>query len=598
LTANSARASKNSKNCYSETMKILHTSLCLIGLMLSAVSCAISQKYSHLEGNTSPEYDDLISFYKDLASKHDDISLYQMGQSDYGKPIYLCILGSVADSSETFLKARSATTLLINNAIHPGEPCGVNACMQLVVDYSKLTSSQKTTWPVVGIIPAYNVGGMHNRSATSRANQDGPELYGFRGNAQNLDLNRDFIKMDSKNAWTFSKIFHALDPDVFIDTHTSNGADYQHTMTYIAPLANRFDADLTKLVYQDMLPSVEKHMLKNWGYDLFPYVSMNGRTLDKGIHAFNATPRYATGYAELFNTISITTEAHMLKPFEDRVKATYGFISGTIEWMQKNALEIETKRGRAFEKQMEMKHWPIRFEAVKEQNDSIMIKGYQWELRESELTTQPRLYYDRSKPMNLWIPFTNNYQATDTLFVPEHIIVGGQEEAVIRRLNANGIKHYKIETAAESEVVRLRIEDFKSPSTPYEGHFLHSNVKLVQEKTNYTSKAGDILIPVRQRNIAFILHTLYPLNEDSYFVWNFFDSYMQQKEYFSDYVFEEKAIAILNNNPELKKEYLEKQQNDTDFASNRWAQMMWIYQRSDYYEGKTHRVLPVYFIQN
>lgn len=51
-------------------------------------------------------------------------------------------------------------------------------------------------------ILCYNVGGMMNRSSSSRANQDGPEEYGFRGNSQNLDLNRDFIKMDSEEAFT------------------------------------------------------------------------------------------------------------------------------------------------------------------------------------------------------------------------------------------------------------------------------------------------------------------------------------------------------------------------------------------------------------
>ena len=147
-----------------------------------------------------------------------------MGQSDYGLPIYVLVVNADSDSSQTFEKARNSTTILINNAIHPGEPDGINASLIWIDEWVK-QGKPSESFPVVAIIPAYNVGGMMQRSSTSRANQNGPEEYGFRGNARNLDLNRDFVKMDSENAFTFSRIFHALDPDVFVDNHVSNGAD-------------------------------------------------------------------------------------------------------------------------------------------------------------------------------------------------------------------------------------------------------------------------------------------------------------------------------------------------------------------------------------
>ena len=168
--------------------------------------------------NTSPTYPELISYYQKLDAQHKEIELYAMGESDYGLPIYVCVVNGAQDSLKTFEKARISTTLLVNNAIHAGEPDGVNACLIWLDNWIK--NGKKTNGlPVIAFIPAYNVGGMMNRSSNSRANQNGPEEYGFRGNAQNLDLNRDFVKMDSKNACTFATIYHALDPDVFIDTH-------------------------------------------------------------------------------------------------------------------------------------------------------------------------------------------------------------------------------------------------------------------------------------------------------------------------------------------------------------------------------------------
>ena len=210
---------------------------------------------AQLEGNTTPTYLELIDRYRKLASDHKEIELYAMGQSDYGLPIYVCILNGAQDSIKTFEKARQTTSLMINNGIHPGEPDGINACLIWIEDWIAAGKSTKHL-PVIGIIPSYNVGGTINRSSSSRANQDGPEEYGFRGNAQNLDLNRDFIKMDSKNMFAFAKIFHALDPDLFIDTHVSNGADYQYTLTYISSVKERMAPSMAEITYKSFIPFI------------------------------------------------------------------------------------------------------------------------------------------------------------------------------------------------------------------------------------------------------------------------------------------------------------------------------------------------------
>ena len=104
---------------------------------------------------------------------------------------------------------------------------------------------------------------MLNRSSNSRANQNGPNEYGFRGNAQNLDLNRDFIKMDTENSFTFAKIFHDLNPDVFVDNHVSNGADYQYVLTYISSLRQRLAPSLSTIIYDSLLPNLEKNKTKS-----------------------------------------------------------------------------------------------------------------------------------------------------------------------------------------------------------------------------------------------------------------------------------------------------------------------------------------------
>ena len=175
-------------------------------------------------GKQTATYEQTIDFYRVLANSYEEISLMEIGMTDSGKPLHLVVYNS--DKNFDFQKI-TKSTILINNGIHPGEPDGIDASMLLLRDIVQNKDlKNKFTDIVICVIPIYNVGGSLNRNVTSRANQNGPETYGFRGNARNYDLNRDFIKNDTKNTQTFAEIFHKINPDIFIDTHVSNGADY------------------------------------------------------------------------------------------------------------------------------------------------------------------------------------------------------------------------------------------------------------------------------------------------------------------------------------------------------------------------------------
>lgn len=547
--------------------------------------------FGQWKDNTSPEYPDLITIYEKLAEAHEEIELFEMGQSDYGLPIYLVVVNGAGDSTLTFQKARQGTTLLINNAIHPGEPDGVNACLIWLEEW--IEKGKSTDIPVVAIIPAYNVGGMMNRSSSSRANQNGPEEYGFRGNAQNLDLNRDFIKMDSKNMFTFAKIYHALDPDVFIDTHVSNGADYQYTMTYIASVRERMAPSLGYLVHDAMIPELKK-MSSEKGFDLIPYVHTHDVVPDNGIEVFNDLPRYAMGYASLFNAISLTTETHMLKPFPQRVEATYVFLCSTMNWMKENLEAIELARKEAKEWDLSQKYYRYNYTLS---NDSVDIrfKGYEFTNPTSEVTGLPRLKYHRDRPFEKMVPYFDFYSCQDSVRIPTHIHIGGQCRDVIERLRANGVEIRIVDGDDKVHSHRQKIISYKNGSTPYEGHFLHNEIEMELSTGDIFMKKGDVVINMNQPNRRFIMSVLTADSPDSYFAWNMFDSYIQQKEYFSPYVFEDVASKMLEEDEHLRKEFEIKKQMDQKFNESAWAQLYFLYTKSEFYEP-THNVLPVSFI--
>lgn len=540
--------------------------------------------------NQTPTYPELIEYYHELAEKHDEIELYAMGESDYGLPIYLCVLNGAQDSLGTFLKAKTSTTILINNAIHPGEPDGVNACIQWIEDW--INEGKKTkNMPVIGIIPIYNVGGAMNRSSNSRANQNGPEEYGFRGNAQNLDLNRDFIKMDSKNMFTFAKIYHGLDPDVFLDTHVSNGADYQYTMTYIASVRERMAPQLGDLMHDDLIPFLEKHSAKR-GFNLIPYVHLRDETPESGIEVFNDLPRYAMGYASLMNAISFTLETHMLKPFPQRVESTLVFIDEVINWTSANQSEIEEARKQADEWERSLTYYRYNYRAT-DKKDSIWFKGFEFSHPVSKVTGEKRLKYHQDKPYEKYVPYFKTYAPNDSIVIPDYYLIGGQCTELIERLRANNVELVAVTSNPTLTLQQQRIVTFDSNKKPYEGHFMHSKAVKESNTSRVQPKPIDYFVPTQQKNRRFIISVLEPSAPDSYFVWNFFDSYVQQKEYFSPYVFEDKAKEILENDPELKYAFDQRKLADKDFASSTWAQLYFIYKHSEYFEP-SFNALPVY----
>jgi hypothetical protein len=557
-----------------------------------SVSC-FSQ--SNWTGNTSPTYPELIEHLKKLDKTHKEFSMYNMGPSDYGLPIYLCVINGGKDSTRTFSKALTGTTILINNAIHPGEPDGINACLiwldQWIAQGKPVETKDGKKLPLIAFIPAYNVGGMMNRSSTSRANQNGPEEYGFRGNARNFDLNRDFIKMDSKNAFTFARIFHSLDPDVFIDNHVSNGADYQYTLTYIASLKERMSPEMNELTYGKCIPYLEKNV-KQQGWDLFPYVELKGETPAQGIHAFNDLPRYAMGYASLFHSISFTVETHMLKPFPARVQATLAFMEGIIAFTTENTSEIEAKRTESKLWARNLTQYAYNYQ-LSEKADSISFKGFEHSFPLHPITGLKELTYDRSMPYERAIPWYRTYVAADSVRIPKFYVVGGQEQHVIDRLKAN---HVAFETLTADQIDTLTVfsvKSYKSSSSPYEGHFKLSKIEVGESQQLVKLKPGDILIPSNQDAALFIHASLLPRTEDSYLTWNFFDSYLQQKEYFSNYVFKDQIAEILAKDKALNEEYQLRKATDEKFRNSEWDQLYFIYSRSPYFE-QTFMRLPIY----
>lgn len=548
-------------------------------------------RFEKTDGLETATYFEAIDWYKNLDKISSKVLVKEMGITDAGYPLHIVMVSNDGKFDPLQWHKQNKAVILINNGIHPGEPDGIDASMMLVRDIVK----NKTKLPdnvALAFIPVYNIGGCLNRNSYSRANQNGPKEYGFRGNAQNLDLNRDFTKSDSKNAKAFAQIYHYVDPDILIDNHVSDGADYQHTMTILTTQYDKLGAELGGWLKSKFEPQLYKSMADK-GWDMVPYVSFETAGPEKGMVMFYDSPRYSSGYTTLFQTIGFMPETHMLKPYKQRVLSTYSFSETMIEKASLNAKELIAERKKARLQVSNEKSFPLKWNVDTSKYSYVTFKGYEQAYKPSDATGLNRMYYDRTKPFTKQVKFFDTFKPTDIIEAPKAYIIPQGWWAVIDLLKLNGVQMQRFTKDTIIDVQAYHIDDYKSYPKPYEKHHKNMAVKTSVMNQQIRFLKGDYIIWLNQPANRYLVEMLEPTGDDSFFSWNFFDAVLQQKEGYSDYRWDDLAAEVLKKNPALKEKLEEKKKADDKFAKNSSAQLNFIYINSPYYEP-SHNRYPVY----
>jgi hypothetical protein len=566
----------------------------IILIFVAASSQAQLTVFEKSNGTASATYFETISFYQQLQKQSKQVQIKNMGETDAGYPLHLVLVSSDGNFNPTHWRQQNKIVFLINNAIHPGEPDGVDASMLLVRDIiAKKNALPKNV--VLAIIPIYNIGGALNRNSVSRVSQNGPLQYGFRGNSQNLDLNRDFTKNDSKEAKSFAQIFHWLQPDIFLDNHVSDGADFQHTITLITTQYDKLGKTAGDFLRNKFEPSIYAGMLqKKW--KLIPYVEFETANFDKGIVMFNETPRYSSGYAALFNCLSFITETHMLKPYGSRVAATYDIMQTFIEQASIQSNAILTNKKQAFANTQLQQQFALKYSVDTTKKSSIIFEGYQQDTMKSQATGLPAMFYNQNKPYTKQVDYYNFFKGTNLIEKPKAYIIPAGWHAIIERLQLNGVTINRFLKDTAIPITYYQIDNYKTRANAYEKHYPHYGTTVIAKKDTPVFLKGDYIVTTNQPNVRYIIEMLEPTGDDSFFAWNFFDAILQQKEGYTDYRWEALAAEFVAQNPTVKKALEEKKVTDAAFAKNASAQLDFIYKLSPYYE-KAHKRYPVYRVE-
>ncbi|KAB2814423.1 M14 family zinc carboxypeptidase [Phaeocystidibacter luteus] len=560
----------------------------LVLMSICAESQILNIPQKHLENETFT-YEELIGHYQNLADSSERCVLIELGISDAGFPIHALIATNAAVSEENIDQLRATRWVLaINNGIHPGESCGVDASLHFINDYLSKPFDDLSNEMIV-IVPMYNIGGSLNRRPHTRANQDGPNSQGFRGNARNYDLNRDLLKADTRNTLALYELFKRFDPEVFVDTHSTNGADYPYEMTLIASPWQKYPKPMQSVVqrFEDSLYT----NVTDRGTLISPYINVFGRTPNEGFPMFVEGAMYTTGYAALHGSVAFVTEAHMLKPYDVRVRTTRDFLEATLELGGQFQFEIADTRAqaRAEWKDRQVIDWEID----EEQADTLDFMVFEAGFEVSDVTGFDRLKYE-NEIEEVRVPYFNRLKPALTIVVPEYYYIPVGQWEMLERFAAVGIEMEEFTSVADPNlpVKQFHVDSYTLAERPYEGHVRLENLDV--SLTRRVLPAGKYMrISTKQEQGRYLQEVLHPLAPSSFAHWNMFSAYLQQKEHYSEYVFEDTAKKLLEENEDLKEAFEEKLESDQAFANNPHAQLYFIYTNSEYYEPE-HMHLPYY----
>jgi hypothetical protein len=393
----------------------------------------------------------------------------------------------------------------------------------------------------------------------------------------------------------FNEFFSAWDPDVMVDTHTSNGADYSYTMTLIQTQADKLGGELGEFLRGTMLPAMYADMEKR-GWPTCPYVNPVKDSPDDGIADFLETPRFSTGYAALHHTIGFMPETHMLKPFADRYHSMRALVETALDFTVANGEKIVQLRRAAKEQGRTRREWPIHWAMDASKHSTFRFKGYEAKYKPSVLGGYQRLWYDRSAPYEKDIPYYDSFPADMVVWAPKAYVVPQQWREVIERLQWNGVRMERVEAEREQELACYHVKSVGSRPNAYEGHMFHDDVQLDRRCATVRLRAGDYIVPLDQERARYAVEMLEPLGHDSFFRWGFFNSVLEKKEAYSDYVFEDEAEKLLLEEPELAAKFADWKQANPALLQDQGAVLDFIFANCARYREPEWRRYPVFMI--
>jgi hypothetical protein len=539
----------------------------------------------------TPRYAETMEYVRRLAqAAPHQVKIENFGKTGEGRALVAVVVSRDGEFSPAVLHRLRRPVVFIQNSIHAGEMDGKDASLALLRDIL-VTKKQARLIEraVLVIVPIYNADGHEHFGPFNRINQNGPEQMGWRANATQQNLNRDYLKVDTPETRAFLREWNHWLPDFFVDNHVTDGADYQYDVTF----AIETDGPALAWVRKTLEPELFQRVTAA-GHVIAPYLDFVGRTPDTGIAIGAATPRFSNGFAKQQNRPGMLVEIHMLKDYQTRVTGNYELLRALLAVVNRDATKLveanrradrETiARGRAHNAMLALRYEPTG------ETEPFTFKAYRWKIEHSDISGADWVQYTHD-PVTIIVPRQTTLKVTAEAKIPAAYIIPAQWTEVIARLELHGLLLKRLARPWTGEVATYHCTTPQWQAQPFEGHHVAAwqgdqtpACTPVREKMIFP--VGSVVVPMDQRAARIAMQWLEPQGPDSALQWGFFDSIFEQKEYGEGYVLERLARKLLAADPKLKAEFEQKVASDAKFASNPQERLNWFLQHSPWWDQR------------
>lgn len=548
----------------------------------------------------TPRYEETIAWLRRLADAAPEIDLISIGRSAEGRDIWMVVASTARERDPASLRTSGKPTVLAQAGIHAGEIDGKDAGLMLLRDMTVRGTRgvllERTNFL---FIPILSVDGHERFSAHNRINQRGPIEMGWRTNARNLNLNRDYTKLETEEIRAVVATINAWQPDLYIDLHVTDGADYQYDITWGTTPDFAWSPAISRYLEGVVDPAVQARLR---AMDHVPGPLMwpvNDRDFADGNLSWTGTPRFSQIYGAVRHLPSILVENHSLKPYDQRVLGTYLFLESVLDVVGRNpdALREAMARDRSARAQRVTLAWQRKDPPTRKIRTVEAIRAERYDSPISGDTVVRWTGERLAAPM----PFLLEDEPAVVVERPAAYYIPAAWSHVAEKLRLHGIAVERLVEPTTIEATMYRLPEARAADSAsafdqrgalYEGRVRIEPGKLIAEQATVELPAGSFRAGTDQPLGDLLVLLLEPESPDSLFQWGFFLEILTRAEYAEPYVMEPMARAMLEADAALARQFEAKLESDPEFAGNADARLEWFYRRSPYFDSRD-RLYPI-----
>jgi murein tripeptide amidase MpaA len=522
----------------------------------------------------TPDYAATRAWLDRLVASSPLLSIESFGRTARGRELY-AVRARKGDGGKP--------VVLVQAGIHSGEIDGKDAGLMLLRDIALRGKEGLLDSVDLVFVPIFNADGHERSSAWSRPNQRGPNSQGWRTTAQNLNLNRDYLKADSPEMRAMLGLIRRLDPVLYLDLHVTDGTDYQYDITYAfagwrglyatAPAIGRW-------LDQRLRPAVDAALVRHGHVPGYYVSAVDNRDPARGILHDPESPRYSTGYGDFRRMPTVLVETHALKPYRQRVLGTYILVEEALRLAGAEAAALRTAI--AADRQQRPAELVVKWQRLTDPIYTVDFRGVAHEMFRSPVSGRDEIRW-LGRPVRLKMPVFGEAPA-QSVRLPAAWWVPAEADKVIERLDLHGIAYERIATPRTLllDMVRLAEPGFRPAN---EGH-VPLDARLTHEWREEHYPAGSVRVPADQPLGLLAAALLEPESPESLLAWNYFPEILQRTEYMEGYVIAPMAERMLAADPALREAFETRLRMDPAFANNPEARLGWFYERSPYADAR------------